>query len=204
MDFAFHLCFVFFIRQRKSTTCVLCFMEDDIEYDDMTIVVESPRGFELEDDEVLDLDLLMGEEADLSSAKIDEQSINESQAGACSTSYYPINRTKRIHPSTIRLPEGWSKQSIDILSLFSQFFSFEITRTIVQNTNEYAELHAHGGVTDHWTPLTRGELFVYLAILIYLSYAHSGPLEDIWAHHDFSAPSHAISTYMSLRRFKQV
>ena len=105
----------------------------------------------------------------------------------------------------------------DPYSLFALFFSDEQLQIIADNTNKNARKppesrqEKRGGGQDlgglwsrTWIETTIGELYAYLAIMIYMGIHKQNQIRDYWRT-DKNRPSHPlVYKSMSLNRFEQL
>jgi hypothetical protein len=90
---------------------------------------------------------------------------------------------------------------------FSLFFTTSIYQLIAKNTNTYAaaqrmqkeELHAQ----REWTPVVYQEVMVFIGVIIYMGLHTESETSDYWST-EATAPSHIITSFISLRRFQQI
>ncbi|PVH69726.1 hypothetical protein DL98DRAFT_578195, partial [Cadophora sp. DSE1049] len=87
------------------------------------------------------------------------------------------------------------------------YFTSEIMEWIVQKTNNHirdAEDHSNPYARPLlWYPTTAGELYVYFAIRIYMTYNIQHEISDYWSDKEFLA-HHDITQYMSRDRFQEL
>jgi hypothetical protein len=105
----------------------------------------------------------------------------------------------------IILPENVSPD--DPITLFTMYYTPEIIDLIVKKTNEYrreprddSRPHARA---KKWYPTSRGEIYIYFVIRIYMTLTVCNEISDYWSTKDFS-PIHPISSYISKDRFQEL
>ena len=102
----------------------------------------------------------------------------------------------------INLPENVSPD--DPITLFTMYYTPEIVDLIVQKTNNF-EREAKDPGRPHsrangWYPTCSGEIYLYLAIRIYMTLIVCNEIADYWVTKEYM-PDHWISAYMSKDRF---
>ncbi|XP_071402545.1 piggyBac transposable element-derived protein 3-like [Centroberyx affinis] len=66
------------------------------------------------------------------------------------------------------------------LSLFKLFFSSQILKTVVNNTNSNANKRKAEGLHHRWSPLTVQEFYIFLAVIIFSGLVHVQRRADMW------------------------
>jgi len=105
----------------------------------------------------------------------------------------------------ITLPENTSPD--DPITLFTMYYTPEIIDLIVEKTNQYLrepqdDSCPHARAND-WYPTCSGEIYLYLAIRIYMTLYICNEISDYWNTKDFT-PDHPITSYMSRNRFQEL
>jgi hypothetical protein len=72
----------------------------------------------------------------------------------------------------------------------------------VVNTNKYAKVTYPK--PEQWTDVTRIELQIYIAFVIYMGYSGSSPIDEYWYRGEKAVGHHPIMSSMSKHRFLQV
>jgi hypothetical protein len=105
----------------------------------------------------------------------------------------------------INLPENASPD--DPISLFSIYYTPEIIDMIVEKTNEHTRQPADDSCprarANDWYPTSRGEIYLYFAIRIYMTLHIDNEIADYWNTKDFT-PNYCISSFMSRDRFQEL
>ncbi|KAL6460020.1 hypothetical protein MHYP_G00317790 [Metynnis hypsauchen] len=79
-------------------------------------------------------------------------------------------------------PQLASNMMYSPLELFQLFFSTSVIKTIVDNTNKFAETAtAAAAVKNKWLPLTVNEFCAYLSLVIYMGLVKTKNLRDYWS-----------------------
>lgn len=103
------------------------------------------------------------------------------------------------------LPDDTSPD--DPISLFNMYYTPEIINMIVEKTNNYTRQPADDSCARarafRWYPTSRGEIYLYLAIRIYMTLHIDNEIGDYWSTKDFT-PDHYISSFMSRDRFQEL
>ncbi|PVH67331.1 hypothetical protein DL98DRAFT_579274 [Cadophora sp. DSE1049] len=117
--------------------------------------------------------------------------------------YYPMHLPN--YPPEIRIPEGVDAD--DPLSLFTMYYTPEIIEWIVQKTNEHirdAQDHSNPYARPLlWYPTCAGELYIYFAIRIYMTYNIQHEISDYWSDKEYLA-HHDITNHMLRDRFQEL
>jgi hypothetical protein len=104
--------------------------------------------------------------------------------GPFSTQYERLPRDCPYRPFQLRLPDKFNGPNIQPIDFFKLFFIDEIIDILVQNTNLYAKLKGvritYTGPGRRWKPVTRHEISVYLALLIYIGLSRGQSIEAYW------------------------
>jgi len=105
----------------------------------------------------------------------------------------------------INLPDTASPD--DPITLFTLYYTPEIMDMIVQNTNNYTRHPKNESLpyarANEWYPTSRGELYVFFAIRIYMSYIVMNEISDYWNSGE-NTPDHPIQKHMSRNRFQEL
>jgi Transposase IS4 len=105
----------------------------------------------------------------------------------------------------INLPDNVSPD--DPITLFTMYYSPEIIDLIVESTNNYMrkprdESRPYARA-NAWYPTSRGEIYVYFAIRIYMTLHVDNEIADYWTTKEMT-PEHPITKYMSRNRFQEL
>nr|XP_020481108.1 piggyBac transposable element-derived protein 4-like [Monopterus albus] len=104
-----------------------------------------------------------------------------------------------FRPARIPGPQLKRTASYTPLQLFQLFFSSEVMRTVLANTNRYGAKR-HEGRNNNWRKVSLQELCSYLALVIYMGLVKCTALTDYWRTSQlYKLPLPA--SLMSLRRF---
>jgi hypothetical protein len=104
----------------------------------------------------------------------------------------------------IHLPEDCSPD--DPITLFTQYYNKDMIDAIVLATNSYQpalqphELKPYSRVKD-WYETCRSEIYLYLAVCIYMTVYPLNQIEDYWNTSPL-APFHPISKVLGRNRFQ--
>jgi nitric oxide reductase large subunit len=105
----------------------------------------------------------------------------------------------------ITLPDNVSPD--DPITLFTMYYTPEIIDTIVQYTNQYQREPRDFSRPDaralQWYPTCPGEIYIYLAIRIYMTLYVQNEISDYWDSRTIT-PSHPITKYMARNRFQEL
>jgi len=105
----------------------------------------------------------------------------------------------------ITLPENTSPD--DPITLFTIYYTPEIIDLIVKKTNKYQREPQDDSCprarAKEWYPTSRGEIYIYLAIRIYMTLHVDNEIVNYWNTRDFT-PSYLIVSYMSRDRFQEL
>ena len=105
----------------------------------------------------------------------------------------------------ITLPEDVSPD--DPITLFTMYYTPEIIDLIVEKTNTYLRKpqddSTHCVRANAWFPICRGEIYIYLAIRIYMSLHVENEIADYWNIKDMT-PEHLITKFLSRNRFQEL
>ena len=105
----------------------------------------------------------------------------------------------------ITLPENASPD--DPITLFTMYYTPEIMDMIVEKTNEYVRQPANDSLpyarANQWYSTSRGELYIYFAIRIYMTLYTMNEISDYWDTSNLT-PDHLITSYMSRNRFQEL
>lgn len=114
------------------------------------------------------------------------------------TDFIPMKEYYPPHLAYNRLPPNiHGLKAISPLSIFSFFFSIALLKTMVTNTNAYAE--ATLGVSSlmgrEWKAITIDELKIWIDICIYMGLFTVPSVKDDWKHNGLH-PIDPITKYM--------
>jgi hypothetical protein len=105
----------------------------------------------------------------------------------------------------ITLPENASPDNP--ITLFTMYYTPEIIDLIVEKTNQYLRKPQDDSCpyirANDWYPMSSGEIYLYLAIRIYMTLYICNEISDYWNTKDFT-PDHPITSYMSRNRFQEL
>ena len=105
----------------------------------------------------------------------------------------------------ITLPENTSPD--DPITLFSMFYTPEIIDIIVEKTNEYTRNSVDDSLpyarANQWYPTSRGEIYLYFAIRIYMTLVVLNKISDYWDTSNLT-PDYSIMAYMSRNRLQEL
>jgi hypothetical protein len=105
----------------------------------------------------------------------------------------------------ITLPEDVSPD--DPITLFTIYYTPEIIDLIVEKTNTYLRKPQDDSTpcvrANAWFPTCRGEIYIYLAIRIYMSLHVENEIADYWDTKDMT-PEHPITKFLSRNRFQEL
>ena len=107
------------------------------------------------------------------------------------------------HDIEISLPEGVSAE--DPYTLFELYYSLEIIESIVEATNSYDRKvpdkpRARG---KDWYPTTNREIYLYMAVRIYMTIHIENEISDYWSTSKDDA-FHPCSVYLPKDRFLEL
>ena len=106
------------------------------------------------------------------------------------SSSYPREPKVNISPNV---------DATDLLTLLDLFIPSEIYTTIEENTNLYAITNnAPTSNSRYWRPTNENEIHVFFGILLYMGVHKEPNFLIYWEKGNENAPSHAISSHMSL------
>ncbi|RUP47478.1 hypothetical protein BC936DRAFT_145689 [Jimgerdemannia flammicorona] len=118
--------------------------------------------------------------------------------------FMPLQHKKPHRPAWLKLPNDIVlPRDLQVVNLFRLFFPHQILKTIIANTNQYAESKRAGEKSQRWSDLTIPELLTFLGICIYsgLFLKSAGGLPWLWNICDTCRPLHRITEFMPLIRF---
>jgi hypothetical protein len=105
----------------------------------------------------------------------------------------------------INLPEDVSPDNP--ITLFTMYYTPEILDLIVEKTNDYMRKPQDESCpyarANNWYPTCRGEIYIYLAIRIYMTLHVDSEIADYWAIKDMT-PEHPITKYLGRNRFQEL
>jgi hypothetical protein len=92
----------------------------------------------------------------------------------------------------------------DPITIFTLYYTSEIIESIVQHTNnvprEAQDPSKPNARANQWYPTCAGEIYLFLAIRIYMTLFPLDEVADYWNSHKLF-PQHVITQYMSRNRF---
>lgn len=95
----------------------------------------------------------------------------------------------------------------DPISLFILYYTPEIIDQIVQHTNNHIrepqDPTALFGRANNWYSTTKGEIYLYFGIRIYMTLFPLDEIADYWSTHELY-PRHRIMQYISRNRFQEL
>ena len=105
-----------------------------------------------------------------------------------------------------RIPEDVDKD--DPYTLFQLFFTDEILESLVQHTNEFAELHQlkeESKSSRKWEPTWLEELRAYIAVYIWNGVYYQHDVEDLWNRNPARGPVHdVVFKHIGLNGWEQI
>ena len=105
----------------------------------------------------------------------------------------------------ITLPDDVSPD--DPISLFTMYYTPEIIDTIVRYTNNYQRTSRDpsrpNARAKQWYPTHTGEIYIYLAIRIYMTLYVQNEISDYWDSRK-TTPFHSITKHMARNRFQEL
>ena len=105
----------------------------------------------------------------------------------------------------ITLPDDASPE--DPISLFTMYYTPEIIDKIVEYTNNHfrtpKDPNRPLSRALQWYPTTRGEIYVFLAIRIYMTLNVQNEISDYWDTRKVT-PSHHITNYLTRDRYQEL
>jgi hypothetical protein len=105
----------------------------------------------------------------------------------------------------IILPENVSPD--DPITLFTMYYTPEIIELIVKKTNEYPREPQDNSFprarANDWYPTCSAEIYIYLAIRIYMTLHVDNEIADYWSTKDMM-PEHPIAKHLSRDRFEEL
>jgi hypothetical protein len=105
----------------------------------------------------------------------------------------------------ITLPENTSPD--DPITLFTLYYTPEIMDMIVKRTNEHARKPVDDSLpyarANQWYPTSRGELYVYFAVRIYMTLHVENEISDYWDTSNWT-PDHPVANQISRNRFQEL
>jgi transposase IS4-like protein len=127
---------------------------------------------------------------------------NEKPLPKAGTTFRPLKITPKEYK--IHLPQGISPD--DSFKLFQLYYTPDIISSIVEATNAYIREPEDPGLPycrahRFWDrPTCTSEIYIYLAIRIYMTIYVYNEISDYWSTSDI-APAHPISRHISRDRF---
>ena len=87
------------------------------------------------------------------------------------------------------------------------YYTPEIIELIVKKTNEYRRESQDDSCSraraNDWYPTCSAEIYIYLAIRIYMTLHEDNEIADYWSTKDMT-PEHPITKYLSRDRFQEL
>ena len=127
--------------------------------------------------------------------------------------HYNLRKYPQFHRK-INLPPG--VDNTDAFGIWSQFFSREQLQIIADNTNTSAQLRANVNQQEHppnglpnawyhhWFNTSIEELYIFLAILIYIALHPEFDIENYWSCKDLMLDHSKVTSYMSCNRWQDI
>jgi len=157
-----------------------------------------------------DEDIQLESESKETSKKKYKKKPNNEESYELLENFTPFQHEYSLHEASVKLSSKDLESDIQPYFIFLKFFSNQIMKDIVGNTNIYAYAHSIkvgksnlAGKGHNWTELTVQELKIWLALVIYMGIFKFPAVEDYWKM-DIYYPSHEITKLMSLFRFQQI
>jgi hypothetical protein len=120
-------------------------------------------------------------------------------------SYEPF-KCEPSQPAQALLPASFPRNPHQF-DYFSLFFTHDLFRTIITNTNRYASkqrLYIAEERARESTDLLVEELYVFVSTVIYMGVYEEPQIEMYW-NTDFNiGPLHSVSSHISIYRFQQI
>jgi hypothetical protein len=105
----------------------------------------------------------------------------------------------------ITLPEDVSPDNP--ITLFTIYYTPEIINLIVEKTNTYLRKPQDDSTpcaqANAWFPICRREIYIYLAIRIYINLYIENEIADYWNTKDMT-PEYPITKFLSRNRFQEL
>ena len=105
----------------------------------------------------------------------------------------------------ITLPQDTSPD--DPITLFTLYYTSDIIESIVRYTNNVSrkaqDPSKSNARANKWYPTCTSEIYLYLAIRIYMTLFAMDEVSDYWSNNKLF-PQHAITQYMSRNRFQEL
>lgn len=96
----------------------------------------------------------------------------------------------------------------DPITLFTLYYPPKIIDTIVRHTNLYVrvpkDLTKPRARATEWYPTTSGEIYIYLALRIYMTLHIEQRISDYWKKKGELTPIHPITKYLARDRFLEL
>lgn len=126
---------------------------------------------------------------------------NEAPIHKVGTGFTPLVVEDR--PTEIHLPDGVSP--LEPFSLFELYYSIEMIDSIVLATNRYQRKVGESKFArgSGWYDTNPREIYIYLAIRIYMTLHIENEIADYWDTSD-AGPKHPITIHLSVNRFKEL
>jgi hypothetical protein len=127
--------------------------------------------------------------------------------------HYDLREYPQFHHK-VNLPIGVN--NTDAFSIWSLFFNEEQLQNIVSNTNTRAQLRANADRCEnppngrpsaryhHWFDTSSQELYIFLAILIYMGLHPEFDIENYWSCEDLMPDHSKVTSYMSCNRWQDI
>jgi hypothetical protein len=93
------------------------------------------------------------------------------------------------------------------ITLFDMYYTPKIIDLIVEKTNEYLRTPKDDSLSrsraNDWYPTCKAEIYIYLAIRIYMTLHVENEISDYWKTLS-NSPNHPIREYMGRDRFQEL
>lgn len=111
-----------------------------------------------------------------------------------------FNHEFSLHEPIVVLPyEFRNLDSVTPYHIFRLFFSNQVLRSIINNTNKYGQ--SKNG--NFWTDVDIYDILIWLGIIIYGGLYKMPTIRDIWNTNE-TMPIHSISLYMPMSKFERI
>jgi hypothetical protein len=128
---------------------------------------------------------------------------NERPLRKSGTSFQPMKIEQRDFQIT--LPNNVSPD--DPFALFRLYYNSDIIDSMIKSTNDYqrkpSESKCQYARACDWSSTTTPEIYIYLAIRIYMTLYICNEISDYWSTSAFT-PDHPITRYMPRNRFQEL